>query len=135
MIAANFRCLYCFRENCKMLNSLKFSLKHLIISLYIYTNIKWIYIYIYQLYVYILCIYHIYIYIEIYTYIYLYDQSVDKSCFTLWESINTAQIKLRFWGSICIWRPIIYIYIIYNMILYIYNIYIRSYIYIYIYMM
>ena len=29
-------------------------------------------------------------------YIYIYDQSVDSSCFALWELINTAQIKIRF---------------------------------------
>ena len=64
-MATNFRCLYRFRENCKMLKSLKLSVKHLIIWLHMYINI----IYIYELYVYILCIYHIHIHIYIYIFI------------------------------------------------------------------
>ena len=88
------------------------------------------------MYIYYVCMYVSYIYIytyihtNIYVYIYLYDQSVDSSCFVTWESISTAQIKLRYWWSICIWRSIydiheiiyIYIYIIYTLgYIYIYN--------------
>ena len=115
-MAANFRCLYRFRENCKMLKSLKLSVKHLM-AVYVCKH----YIYIYELYVCILCIYHIHIYN-----IYIFIRSICGQQLFPHLRVNqhsSDKIKiLRIYMHMKVYiyiRSYIYIYIIYIYILYI----------------
>ena len=120
-MAANFRCLYLFRENCKMLKSLKLYVKHLMILLYIYKNV---------IYICIICIYILYIYIHTYIYIFIRSICCGQQLFRPLRAHQQSSDKIE------ILRIYMYIKIymyIYNIYIYIYNIiYIYIYIYIYI---